>query len=253
MIRSAANPAVRRARRLRKRQWRERTSHVLIEGRRAVGAALEAGAVDEVFYSGRAERRSAALLERASASSVTLRAVSVELMESIASGMPAPDVLGVGTLAVQPQSEAGAAPGLVLSGVHDPRTLAAILAAFAAHGGEEVVIGPRCADVLAPNVIRAAAGAHFRLRMRAAARAGAALDRAREAGARVVRLGEGPPPWEADLGGAICLSVCGDDGDDGAAADVVVGVADAPLPLSLWTAQVLYEWTRQSRGGRSRG
>lgn len=70
-----------------------------------------------------------------------------------------------------------AAPACVfLDGIQDAGNVGAILRSACAFGVLDIVLGPGCADPWSPKVLRAASGAHARLRIREAADLGAAVD-----------------------------------------------------------------------------
>lgn len=252
MISSVANPAIKRVRRLQKRRWRERSGRFLVEGHRAVASGIGAGSVDELFHTPSAERLRAGLLDAARAAGISTREVTPEVMASLTSVATAPDVLGIArlrgaTLGALPRPFSGA----ILLDVPDPATAGSILATVAATGGVAAIFAGSSVDPFEPKVVRAAAGAHFRIAIVGGTTADDAAGAARGAGARVVRLVEkGQPVWTADLGGPLVLIVEPDGAEAGGEESVAVP-GDAPgANLAVRAGVVLYEWVRQGGGER---
>lgn len=250
MISSTTNPAVKRARRLQKRGWRERTGRYLVEGHRALAPAVAAGTVEELFHATRASSLRAGLLEMARRNGIVLREVSDGVMASLTSVATAPDVLGVVPMAPTAlRSLPGGASGLVLSSQHDPAGVGSLMCTAAAIGLDAVIAAEATVDLFEPKVARAAAGAHSLLRVIPEATTPEAVEALRAGGARVVALTEkGSPPWEHDLSGPIALIVDGADGPEGiGGVDARVGVPGGAVgaPIVVRAAVVLYEWVRQ--------
>jgi TrmH family RNA methyltransferase len=248
VISSVANPTVRRVRRLRKSLWRERQGRFIVEGHRAVDAAVAAGAqVEDLFVTPKGERARTAVIERAHAAGLKTVTVAPAVMQHWTAVATAPDVLAVVKFAARTSLPDRPLNAVVLCGVHDPATAGAILATAAACGFRTAVIGPNSVDPYEAKVVRAAAGAHFALAIVRGLPLAAALDALRAAGARVVVASEkGVAPWDADLAGPVALVV---DGDGTAEADGerVALPTDGPVPsLATRAAVVLYEWMRHN-------
>lgn len=62
--------------------------------------------------------------------------------------------------------QAPAHPGLVLESLQDPGNVGTLIRSAAAFGVAEVLLTPECVNHWNPKVVRAAAGAHFRVRIR---------------------------------------------------------------------------------------
>lgn len=253
MISSLANPAVRRARRLKKGRGREREGAYLVEGWRAVEVALGAGApLRDLFYVRSALERRASVIKEAERAGVPCHQVAAEIMAHLCSTSTAPSVLGVAAL---PPDERGAlAGGAILAGVRDPATAGTVMAAVAATGGRAVAFCGGSVDPFRPKTVRAAGGAHFVLRVLRGLDAAAAADAARGEGARVVALcDDGPAPWDRDLSAPFALVVGAEEGLD---AELAARIDErVALPAGRVTpgvgaraAAVLWEAARQ-RGG----
>lgn len=250
MISSVGNPSIRRVRRLRKRTWRERRSLVLVEGHRSVAAALDAGvAVEQVFYTARAARLRAPLLATAKAAGARINEVSPEVMVHLTSVTTQPDVLGVAPLRDARLEAVAGGSAVLLRRVRDPATAGAIMATAAAVGMDAAVLTAGSVDAFLPKTVRAAQGAHFRLRVVRDVDAETAFALLGGAGPRLVALaGEGKAPWEADLRGPAVVVIDGEDEPGevpGAAVSLAVPARGQGPSLTARAAVVLYEWLRQ--------
>lgn len=258
MISSPNNPSIRRIRRLQKRREREREGAVLVEGHRALAAALRAKAtVREVLHTPSAAGRRGELLREARDAGVPVAEASPEVVQSLTSLQTAPDVVSVAEI---PRSglEEVAARGLrlavVLAGVRDPATAGSILASCAAAGGEAAIATTGTVDLLAPKAIRSAAGAHFVLALAWDADPGACARALRASGVRLAALDrDGEDPAAADLRRPLAVVV----GEEGAlalrilaeAADLRVAIPPGPggvrASVAAEAAVVLFEAARR--------
>lgn len=249
MITSAGNPVVARVRRLRKREWRERASRVLVEGHRAVDGAVRAGVlIDEVFYTSAVANARTDLLDRARGRGARLHEVAPSVMSYLTSAAAAPGVLAVAEMRSMPLSGLGPerAAGVFLRDVRDPATVGSILASTAASGGRCAMIAAGTADVFRPSAVRAGQGAHFHLAIVRGVDLETGVEYARAQGSRVIELvARGPSPWAVDLSGPILLSIGGSDEKVHADAQVAVPAGSVTPSLSAQAAAVLYEWVRQ--------
>lgn len=248
MISSVANPTVRRVRRLRKSLWRERQGRFIVEGHRAVEAALAAGAgIEELFVTPKGELARPGVIERAHAAGLKTTTVSPGVMAHWTSVATAPDVAAVVTFGARRTLPEHALNAVVLSGVHDPATAGTILATAAACGFRAAVIGPNSVDPYEAKVVRAAQGAHFALAIVQGLPVATALESLRGAGARIVIAAEkGSAPWDADLRGPVALVIDG-DGTVDAEGERVALPSEGPAPsLATRAAVVLYEWVRHN-------
>lgn len=149
---------------LRERQGREETGLQLLEGPRLVREALAARCASEVFVTTEAD----ALTWRANAGSVPVTLIPPADLERIADTRSPQEVLATG-----PVPELLEAAELVrtctrillLDGVQDPGNCGALLRSAAAFGVEGVLFGAGSVDRSHPRLLRAAAGASFRLKM----------------------------------------------------------------------------------------
>jgi len=165
-IRSRDNPRVRRWRRLRDdARARRAARRALLEGPHLVAAYLASGGTPAallVSESALAREPARSLVARAGVSPAILadRVFAAIADTETPAGIAAEIALPQGAV------ELGASPGCVfLEGVQDAGNVGAILRSAVAFGLTDAVLGGGCADAWSPKVLRAAAGAHFSLRI----------------------------------------------------------------------------------------
>jgi TrmH family RNA methyltransferase len=168
-ITSLKNPRIKSVLGLRDVRQRQETGCFLIDGRREIGRALDAGIdVIEAFVCAELVQNDAdrALLERLSAGAFAKIEVTAHVMDKIAFG----DRAGAALLVARvPQRSLDALrlstqPLIaVVEGLEKPGNLGAILRSADGAGVEAVLVAdPRC-DLFNPNVIRASLGIVFSL------------------------------------------------------------------------------------------
>jgi TrmH family RNA methyltransferase len=160
------------------RRARRAAGRYVIEGPRLLAEALDAGAaLDEVFWDVGARERHPDLLDRLGGEGHTpvwvaaggldrvgdahrgQGVTAVAVAPPLADGTPPQRVVATG-------AAAGAAPlVLVLVDVADPGNVGTVLRAADAAAVDAVLLAGACADPLSPKVVRAAAGALFRVRV----------------------------------------------------------------------------------------
>lgn len=164
MITSIHNPRIQAVRKLLAQpKARHEQGEFVIEGVRLAEEALQAGwAVRLVLFTGKLEARGQAVLEGFTARGVPAEQVSNAVMHGISQTETPQGILAV--LAIKPKPLPPSPHFLlVLDGVHDPGNVGTILRTAAAAGVQGVLLGPGCADVWSPKVVRAGMGAHFRM------------------------------------------------------------------------------------------
>lgn len=181
MITSPSNQHIVRLRSLHMVKGREQADAFLIEGPHLLEAALDAHIQPQVIVYdpdllGRtaAGRRLAGRIEEARAAGATVFDASPAAIERACDtrspqGVAAAIALdGVSPDRVQSRRRGRLRPILlVLDAISDPGNLGTILRSALAADVDEVLLGPGCADPLAPKVVRAGSGAHFHLPVRA--------------------------------------------------------------------------------------
>jgi TrmH family RNA methyltransferase len=165
-IRARDNPRVRRWRRLRDDpRARRARRRVILEGPRLVSAYFDSGGTPEallVSESALGGEPARSLVERARASLVIL---AEHVFASISdTETPTGIAAEISLPAMAPDTRACAAC-VFLDGIQDAGNVGAILRSAAAFGFADAVLGRGCADAWSPKVLRAAAGAHFAMRI----------------------------------------------------------------------------------------
>jgi RNA methyltransferase, TrmH family len=146
------------------RARREQGAFVL-EGPRAVAAALDRGAVLETVYlAPGADRAFAPLLERIAAAGIRTEHLKEGVLERISATVTPQPVLAVASQIIQPL-DALADDGmlLVLVSVQDPGNAGTLIRSAEASGGAGVVCCGNSVDPHSPKVVRSSAGAIFGL------------------------------------------------------------------------------------------
>ena len=144
---------------------------------------------------------------------------------------------------------------MALDQVQDPRNLGALLRTADAFGAHGVVIPKHHAVGLTEAAARTAMGAVEHVRVARATNMVAALETLKESGVWVhgATLGDGVPPWAADLRGPLCL-VLGSEGEGlrplvARTCDVLLTIpmtgSVASLNVSAAGAVLAYEVSRQ--------
>lgn len=266
---SPDNPRVKDAVRLRDRRARTRAGRFLVEGRREVQHALDAGHVPESVFvedarlaaNDPATARIVAAAERAGGrihavnGAVAAKLALREGDEGVVAVFPIPDV--------RPAALRLPAAPLVLAadGLEKPGNVGALLRS--ADGlGADAFVASGGTDLWNPNVVRSSLGCLFTVPV-AVCPAGGLLGWLRGAGLRIVAATPAGPrtPDEADLTGPVALVFGREDtglGEDFlAAADERVripmrGRADS-LNVSVSAGILLYEAGRQRGRGARRG
>lgn len=200
MLTSARNPKVASAARLRKRALREHDRRFLLEGAQAVGEALDAGRLETLFTAVDLDP----LAVKARQSGVDTHHVAEDVVRHLTSTVTPQALVGVAAFLDVELSEALEIalehdPGgcvAVLHEVRDPGNAGTVLRSADAAGAGAVVFSETSVDVYNPKTVRASAGSVFHLPIVRGAPTLDAIDRAREAGARVLAM---TADSEADL------------------------------------------------------
>ncbi|KAM3875411.1 rRNA methyltransferase 3A, mitochondrial [Diretmus argenteus] len=150
----------------RSRTFREHQGKILLEGRRLICDALEAGANPQMVFFSTVDRLCELPLDKLKRA--TLVKVKFEDIK-IWSDLVAPQ----GVIAIFsrpdpsrlkfPQTGQSVPLSLICDNIRDPGNLGTILRCAAAAGCQDVLLTKGCVDAWEPKVLRAAMGAHFRL------------------------------------------------------------------------------------------
>ncbi len=258
MITSLRNEKIRLVRALQtRRKTRLREGCLVIEGVRLGEEAVQAGVTPRfVLYTAaaHADERPAALIATWTEAGVPCYEVSEEVMEACSATETPPGLLAVVPIpSISPPAEPAFV--LILDRVRDPGNLGTILRTALAAGVDWVVLAPGTVDPTNPKVVRAGAGAHFRLPL---ARMGWEAIGQAVAGCRVyLAAARGERPYtEVDWSGRIALVVGGEAAGAGerarALAEVTVFIPMAPgvesLNVAVATAVLLFEAAKRRAG-----
>lgn len=167
MITSTTNESVKYVRSLHRRRRRYREQSFIAEGLRTVEEAIKAGIRPAFLFCTPAtleQARACVVISKAENQGVQIKAVSEPVM-AVLSNTVAPS----GILAVFPMVECSIPHPLtwvlVVDRLRDPGNMGTILRSALAAGIELVVTTRGTVDVYSPKVVRAAMGAHFRLKL----------------------------------------------------------------------------------------
>ena len=259
MITSTSNPRVQAARRLRRRSGRDDAGAYLVEGSRAVLAALELGPVREVFLDPDSPE-AGSVREAAARVDLPVTEVSANVIKAL-SDSTSPQ--GAVALMVAPRDCLDELPDdvdlvLVLAEVRDPGNAGTLLRSAVAAGAGAVFFSTGAVDVLNPKTVRAAAGNLWRTRVVRDADLGATVAGLRERGFSVYgTAADGARGHdEVDLTGRSAIVVgneaWGLSAEAGALVDEVVAIR-MPGPTESLNAAiagsiVLFEAVRQRAG-----
>ncbi len=158
------------ARSLRERRARERERAFLVEGPRVIADAMDAGFVPHtLFWSpARSGALETALVRRAEHFGARVVPISEQVLEYVAETVTPQAVLAIFPFPevplVLPSDEQ--ALFLIVDRVQDPGNLGTLLRSALGAGAHAVFLSPGTVDAYNPKVVRAAAGAHFRLPIR---------------------------------------------------------------------------------------
>jgi len=215
IITSTHNPSVQRVRELlTQRKKRDQENTFVIEGVRLAEEALSAGISPSlVLFSSSISERGRALLSQLDPSVSRLEEVDSGLLDRVSDTSTSQGLLMV----LEKPTSASLAmddPVLALDQMRDPGNLGTILRGACAFGFRTVLLTPGSVDPYSPKVLRAAMGAHFKLRVetrdaaqiRALCHPGTGQD-------LCVLLADAQADqscWQADLSQPLCLIIGGE-------------------------------------------
>jgi TrmH family RNA methyltransferase len=262
MIRSAANPLVKRVRLLADRKHRRRESAFVVQGIQPVWQAVEAGADIEVLIVAPDLLRhpgAAAMVAAREASGVKVSRLTAELFGRIADRDGPSGLAAIVRAAPLSLGELAIGPGSLFAALHEPGNpgnIGTIVRTASAAGADGVILLGPAADLYDPVAVKASMGALFTLPVAAGVSLGEFLDWAAAGGVTVAATSakESVSCWQADLMLPLAL-LLGSEGsglpaDLLAAADERVaipmtGTAES-LNLAVAAGILLYEVRRRT-------
>jgi RNA methyltransferase, TrmH family len=186
---SIRSPRIKAARQLSKRALRQQARSFLVEGPQAVGEALAAGAVTQLFVTAAAADRHRGLAEKAARHGADIAMVSGDVMAELAQTVTPQGVLAVCGFVDIPLAQLAAfAPRLavILANVRDPGNAGTVLRTADAAGADGVVFSDASVDPYNSKCVRASAGSIFHVPLVAGGPVSAAVGTLRAAGLRVL-------------------------------------------------------------------
>jgi RNA methyltransferase, TrmH family len=165
MITSRQNPLVKVLRKLHQSKQRRQSQQFLLEGTHLVQESLKMQwPLDVACYTPEWGDRETALLAALQQSVERVECVSAEVLESMATTVHPDGVLAVGRSrpSVTPE-DIGGSLALLLDMIQDPGNFGTIVRTAAAIEVDHIWYSSHCVDVESPKVLRASAGAWFRI------------------------------------------------------------------------------------------
>ncbi len=163
MLTSLQNPLVKQIRKLHNSKYRRLSGRFLLEGTHLLQeAALAQWPLETLVYTERWQSREGDLLRALQSRVLRCELVSPEVLGAIATTMNPDGVVAVAQSAPQ-RSVSIQSLGLVLETLQDPGNVGTMLRTAAAVGVEGVLLSEDSADLESPKVLRASAGAWFRV------------------------------------------------------------------------------------------
>ena len=268
VITSAANPAVKAARKLTRRHGRSRAGDsFLVEGPQAVGEGL--AFLQRVFVTTAALQTQAELVQRCRDGGVEVLAVDDAVLAELATTVTPQGIVGVAALAAPPL-ETVVTPGallVVLHQVRDPGNAGTAIRTADAAGADAVILTAGSVDPRNPKAVRASTGSLFHLPVIDNVAFADLVSTAAASGVRLVGASAdgATDHTDANLGGGVAL-VFGNEAHGlpaavRAACDALVRVPlpEAPRPgysgvaeslnLAATVAVLAYEVRRQRQPG----
>jgi TrmH family RNA methyltransferase len=250
---------VQAARRLTRRRWRDREGAFLVEGTRAIEDALRVpGTVREIFVA-TDDPTVDSLRAAAEAAGVPVLSVTTPVLDVLASTTTPQGAVAVAGTAHVGLSEIGRGSGLVvvLASVRDPGNAGTLVRSAAAAGADGLVFCRGSVDPWNAKVVRAAAGALWRIPIARGASLEGALGALRARGLTLVGTAASAPKsiYDADLSRPLAIvlgnEAWGLDEDAEGLLDETVAVRLAAgiesLNVAVAGSVMLFEAARQRR------
>lgn len=168
MITSTRHPLVRTLRKLGAHIRRDPEGRILLEGPRLIAEALAAGALIEAALVAAGTRTGpvAETVARLRAAGIRLHEASPRVVQAAGTVASSQGLIALGRRPRPADAALLGAPGLVLlvaDGIQDPGNLGTMVRTALAAGATAVAVTPGTVDVFHPKVLRATAGALFRI------------------------------------------------------------------------------------------
>lgn len=215
IITSTKNPAVQRVRELlAQRKKRDQENAYVVEGVRLAEEALAAKRSPSLLlYSSRISERGRQLLQDINPEQSRVEQVDADLLDRLSDTNTSQGLL----LVIEKTANSAipfSDPVLVLDQMRDPGNLGTILRGAPAFGFKTVLLTPGSVDPFSPKVLRAAMGAHFKLRLetRSAAEIRALCRPGTPADMRILLADAQAQDscWQTDLTQPLCLIIGGE-------------------------------------------
>jgi TrmH family RNA methyltransferase len=165
-ITSVSNPKVKYARSLGRRQTRYEEGCFLVEGRRLIADAIEAGARFRMAFWSDAFADSyegATVATALQSASQEAFAASEAVLKALSGTVTPQGAVAVAEMPPWPPLKSLQCIGLILDQWQDPGNLGTALRTAGAAGADWVTLTPGSVDPFSPKVVRAGMGAHFRV------------------------------------------------------------------------------------------
>uniref|UniRef100_H3DFL9 RNA 2-O ribose methyltransferase substrate binding domain-containing protein n=1 Tax=Tetraodon nigroviridis TaxID=99883 RepID=H3DFL9_TETNG len=148
----------------RSRTFREHQGKILLEGRRLICDALDAGAVPQMVFFSTADRlRELPLDKLRRATLIKVKNEDIKVWSDLVTPQGVIAIFSRPDPLTFPDRRPSVPLSLVCDNIRDPGNLGTMLRCAAAAGCRDVLLTKGCVDVWEPKVLRAAMGAHFRL------------------------------------------------------------------------------------------
>ncbi|NEP40352.1 MAG: RNA methyltransferase [Okeania sp. SIO2H7] len=255
MLTSLQNPLVKQARKLHQSKGRKNQQLLLLEGTHLLEEAFaNSYPLETVFCTDRWQEKHRQLWEDLSQHAARVELVSPKVLEAIATTVN-PD----GAIATAPQkakdSPIVTSLGLALETIQDPGNLGTIIRTATATDTEGLLLSSDSADLDHPKVLRASAGAWFKLPMGVTVDLAGQLNRYRQQGMQVVAAVPNAQLsyWEINLREPTII-LLGNEGTGLSEKAIALADKKISIPLSrgieslnvaISAALILYEAQRQ--------
>jgi TrmH family RNA methyltransferase len=255
MLTSIQNPLVKEIRKLHSSKGRREQQLFLLEGTHLLEAACVAKhPLETVCATQEWVEQHGKLWEEAGNLADRTELVSSKVLESIATTVQPDGIIATAPRTSKPPPELSTL-GIALETIQDPGNLGAIVRTAAAANADGLLLSADSADLDHPKVLRASAGAWFKLPMAVSADLRAEVSRCKNRGMQILATvpNASLTYWEVDLR-VPTLIVLGNEGS-GLSAELI-GLADRQIQIplsrsveslnvSIASALILYEAQRQ--------